>query len=98
MRLDVSLQEMECLRRCLTEALAAHAGGTDEQMLQNLLEKVAEVEARSTSQSSCPVCQETFTRETVGRTGVYCSAACKQRAYRLRRNAWRKQVGPNAPT
>lgn len=94
MRLDLTRQETEHLHRCLTEALASHAGGADEQGLKNLLEKVVEAESRSTCQSRCPVCQQPFAREAVGRSGIYCSAACKQKAYRQRRNAWRRQVGP----
>ena len=96
MRLDLTLQETERLRRCLTEALAFHEGDADEQVLKNLLEKVVEAESRSTRQSHCPVCQQPFTREAVGRTGVYCSTACKQKAYRQRRDAWRRQVGTYA--
>ena len=98
MQLDLTLQETERLRRCLTEALASHAGDADEQLLKKLLEKVVEAESRSTRQSCCPVCQQSFTREAVGRTGVYCSASCKQKAYRQRRDAWRRQVGPRAST
>ena len=96
MRLDLTLQETERLRRCLTEALASHEGDADEQALKNLLEKVVEAESRSIRHSPCPVCQQLFIREAVGRTGVYCSAACKQKAYRQRRNAWRRQYGPSA--
>jgi ribosomal protein L37AE/L43A len=96
MRLDLTLQEAERLRHCLTETLASHAGDADEQLLKKLLEKVIEAESRSTQQHRCPVCQQLFTREAVGRTGVYCSAACKQKAYRQRRNAWRREFDPRA--
>ena len=96
MRLDLTLQESACLRRCLTEAHAFHEGDADEQLLKKLLEKVVEAESLSTRQSRCPVCQQSFSQETAGRTGVYCSPACKQKAYRQRRNAWRRQVGPYA--
>ena len=96
MQMELTLQEAECLRHCLTEALAFHERGADDQVLKNLLEKVVAVEAHSTRQSRCPICQQLFTQEAAGRTGVYCSAACKQKAYRQRRNNWRKQVGPYA--
>ena len=95
MQLDLTLQETERLQRCLAEALAFHEGDADEQLLKKLLEKVVEAESRSTRQSCCPVCQQSFTREAVGRTGVYCSAACKQKAYRQRRDTWRRQFGPS---
>ncbi len=96
MQIELTLQEAECLRDCLTEALAFHAGNVDEQVLKKLLEKVVAAEVRSSRQSRCPVCQQLFTQEAVGRTGSYCSPACKQKAYRQRRNNWRRQVGPNA--
>ena len=98
MQLDLTLYETERLRRCLAEALASHAGGADEQLLKNLLEKVVEAESRSIRQRRCPVCRQFFTQAAVGRTGTYCSAACKQKAYRQRRNAWRRQFGPSAST
>ena len=50
MQLDLTLQETERLRHCLTEALASHAGDADEQLLKKLLEKVVEAESRSTRQ------------------------------------------------
>ena len=95
MRLDLTLQETERLRHWLTDALASHAGGADEQVLKKLLGKVVEAESRSTRQLRCPVCRQFFTQEAVGRTGTYCSAACKQKAYRQRRDTWRKQFGPS---
>ena len=93
-QLELTLQETECLRHCLANALALHQDDVGEQLLKSLLKKVVEAEARSTRQCRCPVCQQLFTQEAVGRNGVYCSTACKQKAYRQRRSAWRKQVGP----
>lgn len=96
MRLDLTLREAETLRYCLTQALALHERDVDDQVLKNLLEKVDAAEVRSTRSVRCPVCQQSFSQETAGRTGVYCSPACKQKAYRQRRNAWRRQLGPYA--
>ena len=96
MRLDLTLQETEKLRHSLTQALAFHESDADDQVLKNLLEKVIAAEAHSTHHCRCPVCQQLFNQEALGRTGVYCSPACKQKAYRQRRNAWRKRVGLNA--
>ena len=96
MRLELTLQEAEALRRCLSQALALHEGDADDQVLKHLLEKVIAAETRATRPARCPVCQQLFSREATGRTGVYCSPACKQKAYRQRRKAWRRQVGPYA--
>ena len=95
MRLELTIQEAAYLRHCLADALALHEGVGDDQELKNLFNKVVEAEVRSTKQSPCPVCQQIFTQETVGRTGRYCSAACKQKAYRQRRDKWMRRQGPS---
>lgn len=94
MRLELTIQEAAQLRDCVADALALHDDGDEDGALKNLFNKIVEAEARSTRQRSCPLCQQLFTQETVGRTGRYCSAACKQKAYRQRRDNWRKQFGP----
>jgi hypothetical protein len=96
MRLELTLPETECLHHCLINALALHEADADEHLLKSLLEKVIAAEAHSIRQSRCPVCQQLFTQETTGRTGIYCSSACKQKAYRQRRDAWRRQTPPSA--
>ena len=94
MRLELTLQEAAQLRHCLTEALAQYERGADDEELKNLFNKIVAAEARATRQVTCPVCQQLFTQETVGRTGLYCSTACKQKAYRQRRDQWRRTQGP----
>jgi hypothetical protein len=94
MRLELTLQETAQLRRCLTDALARHERDGEDEGLKNLFNKIVAVEARSTRQVTCPVCQQLFTQETVGRTGRYCSPACKQKAYRQRRDQWRRVQRP----
>lgn len=94
MQLDLTQQEVACLRHCVTQALALQQDDAAEQPLKNLLEKVVEAEARAFQHVRCPVCQQLFVQESRSRAGRYCSAACKQKAYRLRRNAWRRDYGP----
>ncbi len=94
MRLELTLQETAHLRHCLTEALARHESGGEDEELKNLFNKIVEAETRSTRQRTCPVCQQLFTQETVGRTGRYCCAACKQKAYRQRRDKAMRRYGP----
>ncbi len=98
MRLELTLQEAESLHNTLTRALAHNGTDADEQVLKKLLEKVVEGMTHSTRHARCPVCQQLFTQDVAGRTGIYCSTACKQKAYRQRRNAWRRQVGPYTQT
>lgn len=95
MRLELTLQETAQLRHSLSEALARHERDHEDEVLKNLFNKIAAAEARSTQQLTCPVCQQLFTQETVGRTGRYCTAACKQKAYRQRRNKAMRRYGPN---
>lgn len=94
MRLELTLQEATRLRACISDSLARTEDGLVEQELKSLLGKVVEAEQDSLRQLRCPVCQRSFSQECIGRTGDYCSAACKQKAYRQRRNEWRKQYGP----
>ena len=94
MRLELTIREAAHLRHCLADALTLHEDGDHDEDLKNLFNKVVEAEARSTRQATCPVCRQLFTQETVGRTGRYCSAACKQKAYRQRRDKWMRQHGP----
>ena len=94
MRLELTLQEAESLRRHLVETLALQVGLDDEQVMGALLNKVVEAQEMAVRETVCPVCQQPFTQERVGRTGCYCSAACKQKAYRRRRDEWAKQFGP----
>ena len=49
-----------------------------------LLDKLDEAQREATLQRSCPLCGTTFTQLKSGRIAQYCSAACKQKAYRQR--------------
>jgi hypothetical protein len=88
-RLEFTLAETHLLQQWLLDTLPAQR-----EELRTVLTKLATAADQATRQLHCPVCQHAFTQETVGRTGHYCSPACKQKAYRQRRLAARKQFGP----
>lgn len=90
-RVELTLDEVQRLQQCVADALLTQT----QVELQAIWAKLVEAEARTTHQTQCPVCQHWFIQNKTGRTGQYCSAACKQKAYRQRRTAWSKQFGPS---
>jgi len=62
-----------------------------------LLTKLDDAHRQATVQRRCPVCQSPFTQLTPGRSARYCSNACKQKAYRQRRDQARRKT-PSHPT
>ena len=94
-RLELTIAETQQLKQWLTDTRAdqpAQAGGAD--IRQTLLTKLMAAADEATRPLCCLVCRQGFTQENPGRTGQYCSAACKQKAYRQRRQAARKHFGP----
>lgn len=93
-RLELTLTEAQHLHRWLTTP-AQPPGAVDTSALgQTVGAKLATAIATATQRRQCPSCQQWFTQEHSGRLGCYCSAACKQKAYRQRTLARRKQFGP----
>ena len=86
-RLELTIQQANWLQQQLLD----HAHDADDQST-TLLAQLADAYARATATQTCPVCQHDFTQLRRGRTGHYCSAACKQKAYRQRVNGWRRQI------
>ncbi len=76
--LRLTLPELDLLRQRL-------AGQSDD-AAATLLAKLDARRQEATSQRTCPVCGNAFTQLESGRSGQYCSAACKQKAYRQRRD------------
>ena len=76
--LRLTLSELDLLRHLLS------AKPHDETAA--LLAKLEHVRREATRQRICPLCENTFTQLKSGRTGQYCSAACKQKAWRQRRH------------
>lgn len=90
-RLELTLAEARQLQHWLSEvplSVQERAG------LDRLPTILTEAVDDAIQRRQCPVCQQWFTRVLRGRTGRYCSAACKQKAYRRRRLESRKQFGP----
>ena len=88
-RLEFTLAETHLLQQWLLDTLPAQR-----EDLRAVLTKLATAVEQATRQLHCPVCRHAFTQEKAGRTGRYCSIACKQKAYRQRQLAARKQFGP----
>ena len=78
--LQLTLSELEQLRLALGALPLADAARNA------LLSKLDEAQQQACLQRTCPVCQSTFTQLKAGRNANYCSAACKQKAYRQRRS------------
>lgn len=76
--LRLTLSELEQLRHALGVRPQADA------VPNVLLSKLDEAQRDATLQRTCPVCGTTFTQLKAGRIAQYCSAACKQKAYRQR--------------
>lgn len=95
-RLELTRSETELLQHWLTASLADRsAQPTHLEGLHAILSKLTLAAVQATRQLHCPVCRHAFTQEKAGRTGCYCSVACKQKAYRQRQLAARKQFGPS---
>jgi hypothetical protein len=89
-RLELTLPELQRLRDGVSDLLVTQADAE----LGAVWTKLVAAEAQATHPTQCPVCQKWFLQDKTGRTAQYCSAACKQKAYRQRRLAWRKQFRP----
>ena len=88
-RLHLTLQQIHWLHQFLRD----HAPASETQAT-TLLAQLDQAYDQATTTRTCPVCQAPFTQVRRGRTGHYCSPACKQKAYRQRRNAWRRYTPP----
>lgn len=93
-RLELTLPQLQRLRNSVSDLLLTQADAE----LAAVWSKLVDAEAMATHQTQCPVCQQWFFQDQTGRTGQYCSAACKQKAYRQRRKAWRRQFRPTHRT
>ena len=89
--LQLTIQEATALRTQLT----ADGADTLTADLRIILHKLDAAHTAATRLHHCPVCQRSFTQTTQGRTGLYCSPACKQKAYRQRQRESRRQYGPS---
>jgi NADH pyrophosphatase NudC (nudix superfamily) len=90
---------MITLRLSLPEAvLLRHLLSAQETNAAALLAKLDAAQQEAIRQRVCPVCGSVFTQLKGGRSARYCSAACKQKAYRQRRKqALRSHYPPPHP-
>lgn len=51
------------------------------------IEAAVETKRNTLKEVTCPVCNRVFTAEIIRTQLTYCSAACKQKAYRKKRDA-----------
>lgn len=93
-RLELTLQESEFLQRWLIAPSLPGPQQADQR--RQLLEKVTAARQLALREQTCPVCDRSFTQLKRGRTGRYCSNACKQKAYRRHAFEWKRQQWPPA--
>ena len=80
-RLELTLEESECLHQWLADP---DHPAYQHPLHQQLLYKVAAARQQALHEQTCPICHQSFTQLKGGRSGIYCSTACKQKAYRQR--------------
>jgi hypothetical protein len=81
-RLELTIQESDFLQQWLLSS--SHPAPQQAEQRRQLLDKVIAARQRSLQEQLCPVCNQPFTQLKRGRTGRYCSSACRQKAYRQR--------------
>lgn len=92
-RLELSLAEGHQLQHWLTDALqTAPMGDKLHQDLQRVLANLSAAADQAVRLIQCPVCREWFAQGTLGRSAHYCGPACKQKAYRQRIKARKRQT------
>lgn len=94
-RLGLTRQQAEWLQQHLLDYSLQVDSSNDDPLLDNaladnihstaLLSQLAQAYEHAIFTQPCPVCKELFNQLRRGRTGQYCSFACKQKAYRQRR-------------
>lgn len=92
-RLELDRAEWGQLQLGLTHLL--HTGGVGADLhrdLQSVLTKLNDAAERAVHRIQCPVCREWFSQGALGRSAQYCAPACKQKAYRQRHNARKRQI------
>lgn len=77
-RLELTLAETYLLQQSLTDSLSDRSA--QREGLQAILSQLTLAADQTTCLLHCPVCQHAFTHKKTGRTGRYCSLACKQKA------------------
>lgn len=90
--LPLTRQNAERLLHSLTRLEQLSPDHVDDARL--LIHLLQQAQINFTQEHHCPICATSFPQHHVGRTGCYCSNACKQKAYRQRCNQRKRQFGP----
>ncbi|MBV7335883.1 hypothetical protein KFU94_48110 [Chloroflexi bacterium TSY] len=90
--LPLTQQNAQRLEHCLARLLQLSPDDADD--LQLLAELLQQAQHHAVQQQQCPICKDSFAQNKPGRNGIYCSNACKQKAYRQRVNARKRQYRP----
>ena len=94
-RLDLTRSELDHLQQGISTLVTQSTSADVVVALQLLLAKLDAACQQAAVQQLCPVCQQDFTQLNSGRLARYCSNACKQKAYRLRRLERTRQWRPD---
>jgi hypothetical protein len=95
-RLQLSLAEGCQLQHWLAQFLQTASVSDDfHPELRPVLVRLNEAAEQAVQLIQCPVCREWFAKGVRGRNAHYCGSACRQKAYRQRINALRRQIPPS---
>jgi hypothetical protein len=94
MRLDLTHTEADHLQQALSNLVAQSTSEDVVVAYQGLLAKLATACQQASAPQLCPVCQREFTPLNTRRLTLYCSNACRQKAYRQRRLARKRRWRP----
>lgn len=96
MRLQLSLAECRQLQHWLTQFLPTASVSDDlHPDLQRVLVRLNDAVDQAIHLVQCSVCRQWFAKGARGRSAQYCGPACRQKAYRQRINALRRQIPPS---
>ena len=97
-RLDLTHTEAVHLQQALASLVSQSTSAEVVVAFQLLLAKLGAACQQETVPQLCPVCQREFIQLKTGRLALYCSNACKQKAYRQRcleaKRNWRPHWRP----
>jgi len=83
-RLDLTPTEAVHLQQALASLVSQSTSADVVVAFQSLLDRLSAACQQEAAQQLCPVCQREFIQLNAGRLALYCSNACKQKAYRQR--------------
>lgn len=85
-------QQAEQLHHILALSLQLSPEHADDALA--LLHHLQQAQLAAPLEQPCTVCRTLFFPAGSGRSGLYCSNACKQKAFRQRYNASKRYFGP----